>query len=79
MNLTVFFFPCYNQISKEKEGSPVKTWYLLLGIVSALLLIGSLPLREFCGPVAGDISRVLGFVGLGAYLLLQYKGWKETE
>lgn len=57
----------------------MKTWYLLLGIVSALLLIGSLPLRELCGPVAGDISRVLGFVGLGAYLLLQYKGWKETE
>ena len=57
----------------------MKTWYLLVGIVSALLLIGSLPLREFCGPVAGDISRVLGFVGLGAYLLLQYKGWKETE
>ena len=57
----------------------MKTWYLLLGIVSALLLIASFPLREFCGPVAGDISRVLGFVGLGAYLLLQYKGWKETE
>lgn len=57
----------------------MKTWYLLLGIVSALLLIGSFPLREFCGPVAGDVARVLGFVGLGAYLLLQYKGWKETE
>ena len=57
----------------------MKTWYLILIIVTALLLIASLPLREFCGPVAGDISRVLGFVGLGAYLLLQYKGWKETE
>lgn len=57
----------------------MKTWYLILIIVTALLLIASFPLREFCGPVAGDISRVLGWIGLGAYLLLQYKGWKETE
>lgn len=57
----------------------MKTWYLVLGIVSGLLLIGSLPLREFCGPVAGNVARVLGWIGLGAYLLMQYKGWKETE
>ena len=57
----------------------MKTWYPILIIVTALLLIGSFPIREFCGPVTWDISRVLGFVGLGAYLLLQYKGWKETE
>lgn len=57
----------------------MKTWYLILIIVTALLLIGSFPLREFCGPVAGDVARVLGWIGLGAYLLLQYKGWKETE
>lgn len=64
---------------KKEGGIPVKTWYLLLGIVSALLLIASFPLREFCGPVAGNVARVLGWIGLGAYLLLQYKGWKETE
>ena len=57
----------------------MKTSYLILIIVTALLLIASFPLREFCGPLAGDISRVLGWIGLGAYLLLQYKGWKETE
>lgn len=57
----------------------MKTWYLVLIIVTALLLIASFPLREFCGPVAGDVARVLGWIGLGAYLLLQYKGWKETE
>lgn len=57
----------------------MKTWYLLLGIVSALLLISSLPLREFCGPVAGDVARVLGWICLGAYLLLQYKSRKDSE
>lgn len=57
----------------------MKTWYLVLIIVTALLLIASFPLREFCGPVAGDVARVLGWIGLGIYMLLQYKGWKETE
>lgn len=57
----------------------MKTWYLILIIVTALLLLGSFPLRAFCGPVAGDVARVLGWIGLGTYLLLQYKGWKETE
>lgn len=57
----------------------MKTWYLILIIVTALLLIASFPLREFCGPVAGDVARVLGWIGLGIYMLLQYKGWKETE
>ena len=57
----------------------MKTWYLILGIAAALLLIGSFFLREFCGPVAGDVARVLGWIGLGAYLLLQYKGIKDSE
>lgn len=57
----------------------MKTWYVVLGIVTALLLIGSFPLREFCSPIAGDVARVLGFAGLAAYLLLQYKGKKDSQ
>lgn len=41
------------------------------GIIAAILLIGSFPLRELYGEMSCDISRLIGFVFLILFTVLK--------
>lgn len=48
------------------------------GIIAAVLLIGSFPLRELYGERICDISRIIGFVFLILFTVLKLQ-WKNDK
>ena len=45
---------------------------IVLGILAAVFLLGSFPIRSCYGTVASDSMRVIGFILMLAFIALKY-------
>lgn len=50
---------------------------ILLGILAAILLLISFPVRSYYGTMASDIIRLIGFILLIVFTALKYIGLKN--
>lgn len=50
---------------------------IVLAILSAVLLLGSFPIRNIYGTMICDIMRIIGFILLAAYSIISIRGNKQ--
>lgn len=47
------------------------------GILAAVLLLGSFPIRNYCGAMISDIMRLAGFILLIIFIVLRINDLKK--